>query len=546
MSVQYYIVAIAVAFIVVLQVTAFFKNLSIIGKLRALFPNTNTLSLHKESNTIESSLNHTEFEGTLHDINGYLNENKNTSADYQIIKEIVERDSQKIEEDVDTMLSPPLYLGLMATILGAAIGVVSFAWTDLGTLLTGTNIQVEGIKTLLTDIGIAMIASFLGVMFTAISTSKYKEARGEMLKMKNKFLSWIQTKVMPNMSDDLTGVLTKMANDLNKFNSTFAENTKELKETLSQVTDNYDNQVKLLDAIDKIKIAKIAKANVEVYDKLQGCTEELERLFEHLGNSEEYIAQVVKLNSRLGDIEDRTRLSEELGNYFKSEIEYVQDRQGMMRQQMSGLDSVVQEALENLGTSLAGSISNLTDVFQKQNQQVQALIEEQQESLSKALEDQRVAINNKIAEINAPFGGLKDTFKEVGEQSRQGIESISSTFETQNTAIKEMLAAQKELLENEISTQRESLKLQFANVPSQMNELAKVMEKLNQTILTQQQKIEEQGGAIQSLASSIGTPLDSKGNAKRNWMNVAIAVGVCGSFIMLLAMLFVQMFDIKI
>ena len=31
MSVQYYIVAIAVAFIVVLQVTAFFKNLSIIG-----------------------------------------------------------------------------------------------------------------------------------------------------------------------------------------------------------------------------------------------------------------------------------------------------------------------------------------------------------------------------------------------------------------------------------------------------------------------------------------------------------------------------------
>lgn len=546
MSVQYYIVAIVVAFIVVLQVIAFFKNLSIIGKLRALFPNTNTLSLHNESNTIECTLNHAEFEGTLHDINGYLNENKNTSADYQIIKEIVERDSQRIEEDVDTMLSTPLYLGLMATILGAAIGVVSFAWTDLGTLLIGTNIQVEGIKTLLTDIGIAMIASFLGVMFTAISTSKYKEARGEMLKMKNKFLSWIQTKVMPNMSDDLTGALTKMANDLNNFNSTFAENTKELKETLSQVTDNYDNQVKLLDAIDKIKIAKIAKANVEVYDKLQGCTEELERLFEHLGNSEEYIAQVVKLNSRLGDIEDRTRLSEELGNYFKSEIEYVQDRQGMMRQQMSGLDSVVQEALENLGTSLAGSISNLTEVFQKQNQQVQALIEEQQESLSKALEDQRVAINNKIAEINDPFGELKETFKEVGEQSRQGIESISSTFETQNTAIKEMLAAQKELLENEISTQRESLKLQFANVPSQMNELAKVMEKLNQTILTQQQKIDEQGNAIQTLASSIGTPLDSKGNTKRNWMNVAIAVGVCGSFIMLLAMLCVQVFEIKI
>ena len=81
-----------------------------------------------------------------------------------------------------------------------------------------------------------------------------------------------------------------------------------------------------------------------------------------------------------------------------------------------------------------------------------------------------------------------------------------------------------------------------------MNELAKVMEKLNQTILTQQQKIEEQGVAIQSLASSIGTPLDSKGNAKRNWMNVAIAVGVWWFclIIVFLSMLFVQMFDIKI
>lgn len=546
MSIQYYIVALIVAFIVLLQIIAFFKNLSIIGKLKLLFPKANSLSLDNENNTIECSSKHVEFEETLHDINGYLNENKKTSADYQIIKEIVERNSQRMEEDVDTMLSTPLYLGLMATILGAAIGVVFFAWTDLESLLTGASIQTEGIKTLLTDIGIAMIASFLGVMFTAISTSQYKDARGEMLNMKNKFLSWIQTMVMPNMSGDLSGALTKMAIDLNNFNSTFAENTKELKETLSQVTDNYDSQVKLLDAIDKIKIAKIAKANVEVYDKLQGCTEELERLFEHLGKSEEYIAQVVQLNARLGDIEERTRLSEEVGNYFKNEIEFVQDRQGMMRQQMSGLDSVVQDALDNLGTSLAGSISNLTEVFQRQNQQVQVLIEEQQESLSKALEDQRTAINNKIAEINDPFGGLKDTFKEVGEQSRQGIESISSTFETQNSAIKEMLAAQKELLETEISAQRETLKQQFANIPSQMNDLAKVMDKLNQTILNQQQKLEAQGNAIQTIASSMGSPLASNENTKHNWVNIAIAVGVCGSFIMLLAMLCIQLFDLKI
>lgn len=546
MSIQYYIVIIIVAFIVLCQIVSFFRNITIINKLRALFPSIEKLSLN-DDNTIICEKPNVEFQETLDNINEYLRLNKTKSADYQIIKEIVERDSEKTEDDVNTMLTSPLYLGLMATIVGAAIGVIFFAWTDLEALLTGVQIHAQGIKTLLTDIGIAMTASFLGVFFTAITTAKYKDARGDMLKRKNQFLSWIQTRVMPNMSDSLTGALTKMAQDLNHFNSTFAENTKELKETLSRVTDNYDSQIQLLDAIDRIKIEKIAKANVTVYDKLQGCTEEIEKLFEHLGKSEEYIAQVIKLNSSLGDIEARTKLSEELGNYFKQEIEFVQDRQGIMRQQMSGLDSVVQESLENLGASLGASISGLIEIFQKQNQQVQALIEEQQIGLSKALEEQRNAINNKIEEINDPFGGLKDTFKEIGEQSRKGIESIVSTFDNQNTVIKEMLDNQKQLLETEIANQREGLKQQFVALPSQMDNLASVLDNLNQTILQQQKKIDSQSEIIQELISKNTIPNDSNIKAKSKWVNnYLLTFAVVGSFLLLLAMLIVQLLDIKL
>lgn len=546
MSIQYYIVIIIVAFIVLCQIVSFFRNITIINKLRALFPSIEKLSLN-DDNIIICEKPNAEFQETLDNINEYLRLNKTKSADYQIIKEIVERDSEKTEDDVNTMLTSPLYLGLMATIVGAAIGVIFFAWTDLEALLTGVQIHAQGIKTLLTDIGIAMTASFLGVFFTAITTAKYKDARGDMLKRKNQFLSWIQTRVMPNMSDSLTGTLTKMAQDLNHFNSTFAENTKELKETLSRVTDNYDSQIQLLDAIDRIKIEKIAKANVTVYDKLQGCTEEIEKLFEHLGKSEEYIAQVIKLNSSLGDIEARTKLSEELGNYFKQEIEFVQDRQGIMRQQMSGLDSVVQESLENLGASLGASISGLIEIFQKQNQQVQALIEEQQIGLSKALEEQRNAINNKIEEINDPFGGLKDTFKEIGEQSRKGIESIVSTFDNQNTVIKEMLDNQKQLLETEIANQREGLKQQFVALPSQMDNLASVLDNLNQTILQQQKKIDSQSEIIQELISKNTIPNDSNIKAKSKWVNnYLLTFAVVGSFLLLLAMLIVQLLDIKL
>ena len=233
-----------------------------------------------------------------------------------------------------------------------------------------------------------------------------------MAKNKNHFLTWIQTDLMSKLSDDITGALIKMTQDLNEFNRTFADNTRELKETLSTVKDNYDGQVKLLEAIDKIKINKIAKANIEVYDKLQGCTEELENLFEIFANSEEYVTKVVELNNKIGSVEERTLLFEELGNYFKNEIEFVRDRQGMMRQQMSSIDSVLQDALSNLGDSLSNSIGDLTGKFQEQNQRIQLLIEEQQNSLAKSLEEQQNAVNEKIDLIDNPFSGLKETFDE--------------------------------------------------------------------------------------------------------------------------------------
>ena len=283
---------------------------------------------------------------------------------------------------------------------------------------------------------------------------------------------------MSKLSDDITGALIKMTQDLNEFNRTFADNTRELKQTLNTVKDSYEGQVKLLEAIDKIKINKIAKANIEVYDKLQGCTGELENLFEIFANSEAYVAKVVELNNQMGSVDERTRLFEELGNYFKNEMEYVRDRQGMMRQQMSSIDSVLQDALSNLGNSLSNSISELTGKFQQQNQQIQLLIEEQQNSLAKSLEQQQQAVNEKIGQIENPFAGLKETFEE-------GIQGIKDAFAEQNNAINEVLTAQKSSLEQALVEQQQAIIRKLQETPGQLqtiSDLAKVLDKLNKTL----------------------------------------------------------------
>ena len=481
MVIQYFVVAFIVVVVLIFQIKTYINNEARINKIKNLFPSSKATSVvidEEGTRSLKTSSGSKEFKETLEDINSYLVNNKNKTFDYHILKEIVNRNSQSLEDEVDTMITVPLYWGLVATIFGIAFGIILFAWKDLAGLLAGTNLNAEGIKILLTDIGIAMFASLAGVFITKQSTTHYNSARTEMVRNKNHFLTWIQTDLMSKLSDDITGALLKMSNDLNEFNRTFADNTRELKETLSTVKDNYEGQVEFLKAIDKLKINRIAKANIEVYDKLKGCTDELERLFKIFANSEAYLSKVVELNNNIGSVEERTRLFEELGNYFKSEIEFVRDRQGMMRQQMSSLDSVLQEALSNLGDNVSNSIADLTGKFQQQNERLQLLIEEQQNSLTECLQKQQQAVNEKIGQIGNPFEGLKEMFEE-------GIKGVQNAFTEQNAAISKVLASQTASLEDALSSQQQAIIRKLQETPGQLqafSDLTKVLDKLNETL----------------------------------------------------------------
>ena len=541
MAIQYFIVSIIVIAVIFWQWASYKKNEKRIEKIRTLFPTEGDSFVVKtnDSTSIYNAEATGEFKETLDDINSYLAKNKNKTFDYHILKEIVDRNSKSLEDEVDTMLSIPLYLGLIATIFGIAFGIIMFAWKDLAGLLSGANMNPEGIKILLTDVGIAMAASLCGVYFTKQSTAHFTEARSLMAKNKNRFLTWIQTDLMSKLSDDITGAILKMTQDLNEFNSSFAENTRELKETLSTVNSNYEGQVKLLAAIDKLKITKIAKANIEVYDRLQGCTEELENLFNILADSETYIAKVVELNTQLGNIEHRTQLFEELGNYFKNEIEYVKDRQGMMRQQMSSLDSVLQDALSNMGESLNNSLGDLTRVFQTQNQRIQELIEEQQQALSDSLRDQQRSINEKIGQIENPFGNIKDIFAE-------GTNSIKETFEEQSLTIKEMLSSQNQTFEKALKEQQEIVLQKLHSAPNQMqavSDMIKMIEKLNQTLL----RIEQKPQSVPALSFIPSGMSDTTSKCEKDWetklKRYFVPVCALGSFLALLGILILQILE---
>ena len=219
-----------------------------------------------------------------------------------------------------------------------------------------------------------------------------------------------------------------------------------------------------------------------------------------------------------------------------------------MRQQMSSLDSVLQEAMSNLGESVGQGIIDLSSVFQRQNQSVQSLIEEQQNSLMESLSQQRIIINQKMDEMSDPFAGLKDTFAEIGEETRKGIENISGTFEQQNQAIAQMLKFQREAIENEIVDNRTAIERVLNEIPNQFSSLSQISQSVNKlasVIKEQQDNLTEHGKIMSDLATLIEKSQNKKTNTS-GWIKYAVMVGACGSFILLLAMLIVQLFGISL
>lgn len=434
MSFQYFVVAIVVLVVIVLQYRSFRKNILRIGRIKNLFSKHEDCYIYRTEDTIaiRNAQASGDFQETIDDINVYLDRNKNKTYDYQILKEITDRNSDTIENEVDTMISAPLYLGLIATIFGIAFGVVVFAWKDLSNLLSGADLSPEGIKILLTDVGIAMVASLFGVFFTKQATEHLNEARSQMARDKNRFLSWIQSDLMSKLSDDITGALIKMTQDLNEFNSSFAGNTKELKETLKIVSDNYEGQVKLIESIQNLKIAKIAKANIEVYDRLQACTSELEHLFEIFSNSESYLAKVVELNSAIGSVESRTRLFEDLGIYFREEGDYIRDRQGTMRLHLASLDSVLQDAMSSMSEGLRSNLQDMTTSFVEQNMRIREMIDSQEQSIANLLDQQNKSLVEQISEnkrcTSVLDAGIVEELKEIKESFLEQSSFIKNLY----------------------------------------------------------------------------------------------------------------------
>jgi hypothetical protein len=201
-------------------------------------------------------------------INSYLKNNVGTVINYSIIKDIVDRETDAINEDINNSIPVPLYLGLSATIIGIIFGL--FAMPSLAV----QDVGLEPIDILINGVKIAMFASLSGLFWTILLSSFiYKPAYSYFLDNKNKQLSYFQERLLPIIyNEDESGIqgLKKSVDNFARKSTTYVKVLEGVAETTSE---NIVQQNKLLNEFRNININKLTKANIELFNKIESNVE---------------------------------------------------------------------------------------------------------------------------------------------------------------------------------------------------------------------------------------------------------------------------------
>ncbi len=347
--------------------------------------------LKELENLIEQNSNNNESDTLsiiVSSINRYLIKNKDSVVDFNLIKDIVDRNCDAKEEEIQTQNPVSLYFGLVGTMVGIIIGVVALIVSGSLTLTNGMEATdaISGVMELLEGVAIAMVSSVIGIILTTVGSLRIKDAKVETERKKHTFLSWMQAELLPKISSDVSSALVKLGGDLENFNSTFSDNAKLLQNTILGITEATKNQACLLNAVQRLDVARIAEVNVSVYDKLKNCSEELGVL----GNN---------MNRINGGIEGATKI-------IGQQISEYRTRSADINNAAGEVDMATREAQKQLKESIESSFKEYQDFVDK----LYMGVKEHTESESKYYKEKIDALHQ---EILSKFGVLKKTEEEL-------------------------------------------------------------------------------------------------------------------------------------
>jgi hypothetical protein len=282
------------------------------------------------------------FAEIVDDTNEYLRNNKGAAADFNILKDISERQSEVLEDEIESTVSTPLYIGLLGTFLGVIFG--------LSGIIFGGGVNNDAIQVFIVGVVIAMVGSFVGLLLTLWGNHLFKDARFERDRQKNSYYTFLQARLLPKLHSDMATSLSNLKSVLDAFNKDFFDKVADFKPIIAGITENIQVQRDFLVKMEEVGYTQIANASVQVFDKVSKSTEEFQKFLGYqqtlnrsLEMSDQTVHQIKGLLDRMLGFE---RGINNLGQYIGQHDNLIQkqlDFFGKHEQEMDNISSKIEQ-----------------------------------------------------------------------------------------------------------------------------------------------------------------------------------------------------------
>lgn len=300
------------------------------------------------------------------EINTYMLKNDRHLINFDIIRDITNRNFQVLDDDINQSLPTPLYLGLAATMFGIIVG--------LGGMAISNGNMTDNITSLIIGVGIAMTSSLIGLGITTyLSTWVYKGSKREADEEKNEFFSKLQAELLPELIRQGETGVDGLKSELSRFGKLSKKLVEELTSSSKNSKESLSKQHEIIERIERLDVLKISNTNIEIFERLEKNLETFEnfsayweRLNSSLLSTNDLVQSLKSLVLKFDNIDEvANSIKNTLNDYnatmrfFTEHVEGIKDIGGLSRKAVTDADAAFKNAIGELEKSTLEKINGL-------------------------------------------------------------------------------------------------------------------------------------------------------------------------------------------
>ena len=362
-------------------------------------------------------------ESIIFSINIYLLRNSGITPDFNLIKDIAERNSDAVEEEIGSTISIPLYLGLLGTLLGIIFGLFNISNLSFADAGMARNAMLDlTIPALLGGVKIAMIASFIGLLLTIIHSGfLFKKAKALNLNNKHEFYTFIQIELLPLLHQNLNETLYGLQTNLLRFNKDFSHNVQRLDGLMNKNYDALVAQEHVMEMLFKMDITEFATANVQTLAQLQVAIKNFGEFNQYAGSVNFAIQKTDQVISRISDLLTRTEGVETVTQRVLSVFEMNHELMRFLKSHFGSLDSskqMIATSVVDVNEQLSNALDDLKKFTSEKIASIQRIEIEHVDMMQKAFAER--------LRLQEESDALLHTVRRLGDNSQANAAQIAA------------------------------------------------------------------------------------------------------------------------